>query len=55
MAIDKEPILDYLSTRNGHGRGRTLHEAFYYLMRIIFLQKDFEDYDDLVAFCVPFR
>lgn len=51
MPIDKEFILDYFSRRQGHGHGRMLHEAFYYLMRIIFLQKDFEDLDHLTAFC----
>jgi hypothetical protein len=51
MPVDKEPILDYFSGRSGHGRGPLLHETAYYLMRIIFMNRDFDDLDQLIDFC----
>jgi hypothetical protein len=51
MPVDKEPILDYFGGRSGHGRGQLLHEAAYYLMRIIFMNRDFESIDKLIDFC----
>jgi hypothetical protein len=51
MPIDKDLVLDYLGSREDDGRERLLHQAAYYLMRLIFRKKRFGSVEQLLEFC----
>ena len=51
MSIEKDLILDYLGNRERIGEGRLMQEAAYYLMRLIFRERDFDSPEQLAEFC----
>ncbi len=51
MPLDDKPIIEFFKNRNGQGRGQLLHNANYYLIRMILAERQFDDVHDLAAFC----
>jgi hypothetical protein len=51
MAIDSDLIVEHFKNRHGHGRGEFLHNAAYYLIRMILSQRSFQSVHDLTTFC----
>lgn len=51
MPIDNDVIIGHFQGAAGYGRGRLLHNAACYLMRMILKEHAFADMEELTAFC----